>query len=383
MTRFQTRLRDERGMTLVMVATGLVAFLSATMLAVDVGMMMVARTEAQSSADAGALAGAIALGYEDPDDFSATGPAKMNAIAASTSPENGVMNAQVSVLPEDVSFPTTTQVRVRVLRATERGNPLTTFIAPMFGVPTVDIGAEATAEVSPANAMTCVKPFTIPDKWDEKQTPPWDPTDTFDLYDKKGNLLPNPDIYIPLGQTGYTGYSSAAPPEGDRGALVTLKAGQGSQITPSFYFPYSIGGVSGASEYEWNIANCNTTMMDFDDLLMSEPGNMTGPTRSGIEQLILKDSLAHWDSYENKVVSTMHPSPRVVAIPLFDPVYYETGKQNGRNADLKVVNYMGFFIEEMQGNDVKGYVTPVGGILTGNGGPAPAGTFPIAITLVK
>ena len=62
MTRLQTRLRDERGMTLVMVATGMVAFLSATMLAVDVGMLMVARTESQSAADAGALAGAVALG---------------------------------------------------------------------------------------------------------------------------------------------------------------------------------------------------------------------------------------------------------------------------------------------------------------------------------
>ncbi len=62
MTRLQTRLRDERGMTLVMVATGMVAFLSATMLAVDVGMLMVARTESQNAADAGALAGAVALG---------------------------------------------------------------------------------------------------------------------------------------------------------------------------------------------------------------------------------------------------------------------------------------------------------------------------------
>jgi hypothetical protein len=78
----------------------------------------------------------------------------------------------------------------------------------------------------------------------------------------------------------------------------------------------------------------------------------------------------------------MHPSPRVISIPLFDPVYYETGKQNGRNADLKVVNYMGFFIEEMTGNDVKGYVTPVSGLLTGNA-PAPTGAFPIAIVLVK
>ena len=383
MTRFHARLRDERGMTLVMVATGLVAFLSATMLAVDVGMMMVARTEAQSSADAGALAGAVALGYDDPDDFSDSGPAKRNAIAAATSIENGVINKQVSVLAEDVSFPTPTQVRVRVLRTTERGNPLTTFIAPMFGVPTVDIGAEATAEVSPANAITCVKPFTIPDKWDEKQTPPWDPSDTFDMFDKSGKPLPNPDIYIPPGQTGYTGYSSAEPTAGDRGTLVTLKAGQGNQITPSFYFPYSMGGVTGSDPYRWNIANCNTLLMRPGDLLLAEPGNQSGPTRQGMEELIAKDPSAYWDTYNNKPVSTMHPSPRVVAIPLFDPVYYETGKQEGRNADLKVANYMGFFIEEMTGNDVKGRITPIGGILTGNGGPAPVGMFPIAITLVK
>ena len=79
----------------------------------------------------------------------------------------------------------------------------------------------------------------------------------------------------------------------------------------------------------------------------------------------------------------MSPSPRVVAIPLFDPIYYDSGKRNGRNADLKVVNYMGFFIEEMQGGDVKGRITPIGGIFSGNGGPAPVGTFPIAIVLVK
>ena len=44
---------------------------------------------------------------------------------------------------------------------------------------------------------------------------------------------------------------------------------------------------------------------------------------------------------------------------------------------------MGFFIEEMQGNNVPGRITPVGGFLSGNGGPAPAGAFPIAIVLVK
>jgi hypothetical protein len=379
MTRLQARLRDERGMTLVMVATGLVAFLSATMLAVDVGMMMVARTESQSSADAGALAGAVALAFDDYDDRTPTGPAVQNAIAAATSAENGVMNRQTSVLPEDVTFPTINRVRVRVQRSGVRGNPLNTFFAPMFGVPTVDIGAVATAEASPANAMTCVKPFTVPDKWIERQTPPWDPDDTFDAFDNKGKPLANPDIYIPLGETGYTGYNANT----DRGELITLKAATGTNITPSFYFPFSIGGITGASEYEWNIGNCNTTMMGFNDLILAEPGNMVGPTRSGMEALIARDPSAYWDDYNDKVVSSMHPSPRVVAIPLFDPVYYDEGKRNGRNADLKVVNYMGFFLEEMQGGNVKGRITPIGGMLTGNGGPAPTGAFPIAIVLVQ
>ena len=49
----------------------------------------------------------------------------------------------------------------------------------------------------------------------------------------------------------------------------------------------------------------------------------------------------------NDVVTTLHPSPRVFPIPLYDPNYYETGKLNGRNADLKVANWIGFFLEEI------------------------------------
>jgi Flp pilus assembly protein TadG len=379
MRRLQSRLRDERGMTLVMVATGLIAFLSATMLAVDVGMLMVARTEAQSAADAGALAGAVALGYDNFDDRSPTGPAVRNAIAASTAADNSVMHAQASVLPEDVTFPTNTRIRVRVQRSGVRGNPLSTFIAPMFGIPTVDLGAVATAEVAPANAMTCVKPFTVPDKWIERQTPPWDPDDTFDAFDNKGNPLADPDIYIPIGQTGYTGYNNST----DRGTLITLKAANGTNIAPSTYFPYAMGGITGADEFEWNIGNCNQTIMGYNQLILSEPGNMVGPTASGMDTLIARDPSAHWNPVTNKVVSSISPSPRVVALPLFDPVYWDIGKQNGRYADFKVVNYMGFFIEEMQGNNVRGRITPIGGLLSGAAGPAPTGAFPIAIVLVQ
>jgi hypothetical protein len=362
-------------MTFVMVGASFLAFMSATMLAVDVGMFMVARTEAQKAADAGALAGAVALVYDNWDDRSPTGPAVRNAIAAATSASNKVINQSASVLPADVTFPAIDRVRVRVERSTARGNPLSTFLGSLVGINTVDIGAVATAQVSPADAMTCVKPFTIPDKWIEKQTPPWDPTDTFDS---------SADIYKPITQSDYTGYNPLKTPAegGDLGRLLTLKAGTGNNIAPSFYFAWAMPGNTGANDYRWNIGECNTTVIGYDYLMTAEPGNMVGPTKQGMQDLIDKDPYARWDAANNKVISDKHPSPRVVAIPLFDPVYYDTGKKNGRNADLKLVNYMGFFLEEMQGNDVKGYITPIGGIKKGNGG-SPVGAFPKAITLVE
>ena len=43
------------------VAVGFMGFFAASMLAIDVGMLMTARSQAQNSADAGALAGACEL----------------------------------------------------------------------------------------------------------------------------------------------------------------------------------------------------------------------------------------------------------------------------------------------------------------------------------
>ena len=96
------------------------------------------------------------------------------------------------------------------------------------------------------------------------------------------------------------------------------------------------------------------------------------------------DPDARWDATNNKVISAKHPSPRIVAIPLFDPVYYDTGKRQGKNAALRFVNYLGFFIERIQGDEVVGRITPIGGLWKGAGfGPSPAGAFPMSIRLVE
>jgi len=374
--------QDERGFSMVFVAVGLAAFLAATTLAIDVGMFMTARAQAQNAADAGALAGAVALAFDDFDNRTASGPAVQNAIQ--TASANQVMARAVSVTPGDVTFPNDpngrpTWVHVEVFRTEARGNPVATLMGTLLHRNWVDVRAMATAQAAPANAETCVKPFTIPDKWIEKQTGSWDPDDTFDLYDNKGRPLANPDVYIPSDQPGYTGYNA----ERDKGTQLVLKAAQGENIAPSFYNPIAIGTSSGAEDYRWNIENCNTTVMGFGDPLVSEPGNMVGPTKQGVDALVAKDPDAYWDSTNNRVVSSMHPSPRVAIIPVYDPGYYAEGKHNSRNADLKVVNYIGFFIEGMQGNSVMGRITPVSGIMNGNAGPAPSGSFPMVIRLVQ
>lgn len=374
--------RDERGMSFVFVGMGFMAFFVATTLAIDVGMFMTARSQAQNAADAGALGGATALAFNDYDDRSVGGPAVQSAI--NTALENAVMRQAVSVQPADVTFPVgpsgqSNRVRVNVFRTTNRTNPVATLIGPIFGIPTVDINATATAEASPANAATCVKPFTIPDRWIENGNPPWTTDSTFDRYDNHGNLLPNADQYPPVDNPSYNGYDA----ERDKGLPLMIRAGTGNNVAPSFYWSWEMPGGSGGDWYRDNIAGCNTTMVHFGDLMTAEPGNMVGPTNQGVDDLIALDMGATWNTTTNSVDSTMHPSPRVFPIPLYDPEYYAFGKANGRNADLKVANWVGFFVERRQGNNVYGRITPVSGVMDNDAGPAPAGAFPKVIRLVE
>ena len=370
--------RDERGMSLVFVSVAFMAALSATTLAIDVGMFMNSRSQAQNAADAGALAGAVALYYNNYDDRSSTGPAVLSAINTATN--NQVAGGSVSVHPEDVTFPLSpsgknNRVQVQVFRTSARSNAVPTLMGTFFGLRNVDIAAIATAEVSPANAETCVMPFTIPDRWIEKQTPPWDPTDTFDPGDIYVPLKPAPDP-----NTNYTGYN----PVRDKGLEVVLKASNNTNVTASWYNPWDLPGSTGASDYRNNIAGCNSAILGFGDKMTPEPGNMVGPTAQGMRDRIALDSNAHWDTGCNCVQgSNSRISPRIVIIPTYDPVVFANGAAHGRNIDLQIVSFIGFFLEDMRGNDVVGRVTPVTGVIDGDFGPAPNGAFPAVIRLVQ
>jgi Flp pilus assembly protein TadG len=377
--------RDERGMSLVFVGIGFLGFVAATMLAIDVGMLMTARSEAQNSADAGAHAGAVALAFDDYNDRSTSGPAVTNAIARAKA--NLVMSAAVDVDPDDVeflpgSFGEINRVKVTVYRTAGRGNPVGLLMAPIFGMTSTDIGATATAEASPANAMDCMLPFMIPDRWNERTSPPFHSVDsTFAIFDNKGNPINPADQYIDANQDDYTGYD----PVRDRGTKVVLKAGVDTTVSPSIFNPIVIpGGGTGADEYRAAIANCVHAEFQWDQPMTVEPGNMTGPTKQGIEDLIAKDPNAFWDDTCLCVKNSDFPiSPRIRPIPLYDPDFYERGKQTGRNADFKVANFLGVFVDGMDGNEVIAYITPIAGGRGASPGPVPKNAFPYVIRIVE
>ena len=102
MTRLRRLRDDESGMSYVFIGMGMMAFLSASMLAIDVGMLMTSRNQAQNSADAGALAGATALVFDDYDDRIGERPGRdERAQRGRGQPGHG---RDVSVAAADVEF---------------------------------------------------------------------------------------------------------------------------------------------------------------------------------------------------------------------------------------------------------------------------------------
>jgi len=355
-------LKDERGASLMMVAISMVAFLGMAALAIDVGMLYTAKGQAQNAADSGALAGAGALLINSTDDSLA------RSVAETFAEKHEIIKQQVQIDPAaDIQVDLNAmQVTVTARRINARGNAVPTFFARILGWDLVDIQATATAEVGPASTAACLKPWAIPDAYDDRVAPIGE--------------FNSGDYYEPQVTSWGTTYRSS---DADVGTQLTLKeAVPGDAIAPGQFFPIDLpissgGPLSGGDRYRENIASCNTTIVSVGDSVATENGNMIGPTKQGVEDLIALDPAAKWDNTAGVTDSDFPPgaSPRIVRVPMFDPRYPPTsGKQ-----DLVITNIAGFFIEGITG---KGVVT--GRLMPALGtGPAVPGIFLNTVRLVK
>jgi Putative Flp pilus-assembly TadE/G-like len=367
---------SERGAILVHVAVALLMLVALSAFTVDRGMYWVGRGQSQNSADAGAIAGAIALAYDSATDTSDTGPAKLSAWT--TARANLVVDKLPAIdVSDDITFvdcpdgtPAPACIRVDVYRDLEHGNALPTWFGNLVGVTSQDTRATATAEAGGANATNCLRPWMVPDKWSEKSAP----ANTFNGAD----VYTTPDPDTGLGGTGYT-------VKNDYGTVITLHPGDPHDaIAPSDFYDINLADSSGGHDYRNNIVKCTQQTQAIGDVVQTLPGHDVGNTRLGVQELIALDRNARWDPDKKEIVDSAYAvSPRSVPVALFSPAEFMGLDRRSGVIDLHIVNILGFFVQTLNGKDIQGVLISTPGELIAGPAVGPAASFIKYIQLVR
>jgi hypothetical protein len=399
---------DDRGAILVHVAFALLAMMGFVAMTLDYGVMWASRGQAQNAADAGALAGAVALAFDNPSDFTDGGPAKQNAFEATQL--NVVWGSPPDVdVTTDITFPTCPPdsgggacIKVDVYRTQARGNPLPMFFGQLFGRTAQDMRATAMAHVGGANSARCALPFMLSDRWEDNFD---DFVDT-GTYPNDGDHLtgdpiagwsnndhyqePQGDAYrAPYpGEPNPTGWTTS----GDFGRQLILhdpvgmySAGWagiaqlpglgpgGDDFRDALWDCEFNNNVVAIADENWDCTehgypNDTTVQMGLEGCLSVKTGWVAGPSEQGVEGggpvaegLLEQDDDAVWswsvafgpNGEAGGVVksatddSPNMTSPRVRPLPVIDNTAYIASGCSGTGCLAKVVNLIGFFVEGM------------------------------------
>jgi len=228
--------------TAVFVAVALFALLGMAALAVDVGMLMKVRTDAQRAADAAALAGAQEF-RDNPDPAAAKYDAALKALeyasrnyagwkyvdtSAAIFMDSG--NNRIANSPEAYVQVLTDEQKVRVFI---RPLPTSTFFGGLFRLPYVAITVKAAAQAVEAGSGKCVKPFAIPDIWNDvdNDTDPANPLNRLpdirasrvgEIQARSGNSIHRPVTATPASRTPATRTALNGPDTAARGATIPI-----------------------------------------------------------------------------------------------------------------------------------------------------------------
>jgi hypothetical protein len=295
---------SERGQALVVAAFTLTAVAGFAALAVDVGQIMHERREIQNAADAAALAGAGELPYSGGDAL---------AVAQEWAQKNGIdLGGELTSVEVSTTYAPDDTITVEV----ERDVPYV--FARVLGFGNQTIHATATARVGSPGGMGGLRPFgVLEDAIEYGGSTPL----KYDAHDQShGNFGA-----VALDGTGASVYRN------------TVKYGSDT--------PVCAEGQPGC----------------MDPTIETEPGNMTGPTRQGIEYLFDHTDEACNEFEEVFVLDADTPDPndyaltdrcnpygpngvddsqRVIVTPVIDELCY------GR-CDVTILYFAMFFVEDL------------------------------------
>ena len=327
MKRMTHRRSSERGAIFIHVAIMIVILLGFVAFVADYGMLMVARNQAQNSADAAALAGAYALAFDTsaPDRWD-----RARNVAWNTGAWNHVWGEEPGVVvdspydgapcdgPSGGPNDPNGCIRVDVHRNGGNGSStLPVWFAGLFGVPNQRTRAMAVAQTLPASGTDCMKPWLIPDRWTEAQG-------NVGEFDAPGDTYTRPT----MNEDGTMNYGSGWTPQ-DINTTLLLKPGNPHQaISPSDFYE-----IQEASLYEEAIYGCEISG-SIGDTVTALPGNRVGPTKSGLEILL--------DQHNG--------GPVTVIIGMFDPAAFAAQDRNSGTFPLEIVNMLAFSIVRQESN---------------------------------
>jgi len=242
----------------------------------------------------------------------------------------------------------------------------------------------AKAQVAAGNAVNCIKPWVVSDKWTDNSTGAsggltsgvWDQMDTFD---------PAVDTYTPGTGPTSSGFKATGTPN-DYGIELVLKAGVVGGWSSGWTMEIDFPGHPGSADYGAEIEGCPSWVPEVGLYDPNDPsfvcnvranenppkgcvgvktGMSAGPTKSGVADLIALDSTATWNPTTKRVEGgcmvtgtclnadgqAVGLSARIVPLAIFNPAAYVAGDAlygyNGTNGVAQVQNLLGFFVEGM------------------------------------
>jgi Flp pilus assembly protein TadG len=348
-------LADQRGAAFILVAISMVAVISAAALAIDVGLLVTARTESQRAAESAALAGAGWLITDATDETGARARAKEYALL------NKVRGAPVIVLDEDIDvILDSSKVRVRVNNVRDRGTAVGTFFARVFGVRDVDVRTLAAAWAAPTDAAPpvegeCLLPLALPDRYtDVNDNGQWDPGETYDPQGT-GEL---DDYHVGELMVVKVSGSETKGPKACREESpyvdIEMCADLGeSQNWRCWYRegPKLGGGATVVGERIFPGTNCGPTMYIGDPVYAaSASGNMQSLVNGEFEALVNSDPGLYWDGdcvRRPNEAKCVQDSPRIRSVPVVNPT---TVTGTGSDTNTEIVDFTGVFVERVACN---------------------------------
>jgi hypothetical protein len=277
---------SERGSIAILVALGMTVLLGSCAMVVDIGLTYVQKAKLQNAVDAAALAGAQEL----PGD-----PSSANQVAQDFATQNGA---------DDI----TTSIGANNFKMTVSGHKtVPTAFAKIWGIDSEQISASSAAMMVPPSSLSGAVPLSVQEQ-------------NFQY-----------------------------------GVVYNLKTGSGNQAAGEiggqyygWFGPLDLTG-GGASDYEASLTNNYQGNISIGQIINTENGNMSGPTKRAIETRLAQDTRVPLNTFDNH--------DRYASEIIYVPIVKFLNSDQYSVYQVQVTGFAAFFLEGVSGNGTDSIIT--------------------------